>query len=212
MNPGLLQEIELCGFALIQCYLERKSSWSKPHTTRHKAIEQPSYDRNHLLNALIVKMNLKLKPAENYRPPTHESIAHSIIASCRLAGHARRLRNAPYQPYDRASRSEQRYRYETRWQHRTVYDNENIVILAFSGGGTRAAAFAYGALEALRGMELILPTGRNIRMLDEVDIITGVSGGSFTALAYGLYGDKLFTDYEQRYLKRDVQGESSRAR
>jgi NTE family protein len=34
-----------------------------------------------------------------------------------------------------------------------------------------------------------------------------VSGGSFTALAYGLYGDKLFDDYEQRFLKRDVQGE-----
>ena len=30
---------------------------------------------------------------------------------------------------------------------------------------------------------------------------------SFTALAYGLYGDKLFDDYEQRFLKRDVQGE-----
>ena len=34
-----------------------------------------------------------------------------------------------------------------------------------------------------------------------------MSGGSFTALAYGLYGDKLFTEYEQRFLKRDVQGE-----
>jgi NTE family protein len=99
------------------------------------------------------------------------------------------------------------YRYETRWEHRTVYDNENIVILAFSGGGTRAAAFAYGALEALRRMDLILPTGRRIRMLDEVDMITGVSGGSFTALAYGLYGDKLFAEYEQRFLKRNVQGE-----
>ena len=44
-------------------------------------------------------------------------------------------------------------------------------------------------------------------MLDAVDMITGVSGGSFTALAYGLYGDKLFADYEQRFLKRDVQGE-----
>ena len=38
-------------------------------------------------------------------------------------------------------------------------------------------------------------------------MITGVSGGSFTALAYGLYGDKLFADYEQRFLKRDVEGE-----
>ena len=49
--------------------------------------------------------------------------------------------------------------------------------------------------------------GQQIRLLDEVDVITGVSGGSFTALAYGLYGDKLFADYEQRFLKRDVQGE-----
>ena len=34
-----------------------------------------------------------------------------------------------------------------------------------------------------------------------------MSGGSFTALAYGLYGEKLFDDYETRFLKRDVQGE-----
>src|SRR5205807_5198593 len=46
-----------------------------------------------------------------------------------------------------------------------------------------------------------------IRLLDEVDVITGVSGGSFTALAYGLYGDKLFDEYEARFLKRNVQGE-----
>jgi NTE family protein len=32
-------------------------------------------------------------------------------------------------------------------------------------------------------------------------------GGSFTALAYGLYGDKLFDQYEKRFLKRNVQGE-----
>ncbi len=43
--------------------------------------------------------------------------------------------------------------------------------------------------------------------IDEVDVITGVSGGSFTALAYGLYGDKLFDEYEARFLKRNVQGE-----
>jgi NTE family protein len=33
-----------------------------------------------------------------------------------------------------------------------------------------------------------------------------VSGGSFTALAYALYGDRLFAEYEGRFLKRDVQG------
>ncbi len=86
-------------------------------------------------------------------------------------------------------------------------NKENLVILAFSGGGTRAAAFSYGVLEFLRRTEVVGPKGNKVRLLDAVDVITGVSGGSFTALAYGLYGDKLFDNYEQSFLKRDVQGE-----
>lgn len=97
------------------------------------------------------------------------------------------------------------YRLETRLGK--ARERENLVILAFSGGGTRAAAFSYGVLEFLRKTEVVGPGGNKLRLLDEVDIITGVSGGSFTALTYGLYGDKLFDDYEQRFLKRDVQGE-----
>lgn len=97
------------------------------------------------------------------------------------------------------------YRFVARQGH--IKDKSNLVILAFSGGGTRAAAFSYGVLEFLKRTEVAGPKGNKVRLLDEVDIITGVSGGSFTALAYGLYGDKLFTDYEQRFLKRDVQGE-----
>ena len=84
---------------------------------------------------------------------------------------------------------------------------ESMVILAFSGGGTRAAAFSYGVLEFLRDTEVVGPKGNKARLLDFVSVITGISGGSFTALAYGLYGDKLFDDYEKRFLKRDVQGE-----
>ena len=95
------------------------------------------------------------------------------------------------------------YRFETRQLHN--HDKENLVILAFSGGGTRAAAFSYGVLEFLRRTEVDGPQGRT-RLLDSVDVITGVSGGSFTALAYGLYGDKLFDNYEKQFLKRDVQG------
>ena len=78
-------------------------------------------------------------------------------------------------------------------------------MLAFSGGGTRAAAFSYGVLEELRRTEVVVD-GQHRRLLDEVDLITGVSGGSFTALSYALYGDKLFSEYETRFLKRNVQG------
>ena len=84
---------------------------------------------------------------------------------------------------------------------------ENLVILAFSGGGTRAAAFSYGVLEALHGSDFVDSRGARVRPLDDVGVVAGVSGGSFTALSYGLYGEKLFGQYEQRFLKRDVEGE-----
>ncbi len=118
-----------------------------------------------------------------------------------LAGCATRPVNPPITRVDPSTG----YRYETRAA--LAKDKDNLVILAFSGGGTRAAAFSYGVLEFLRKTEVVGPKGNKVRLLDEVDIITGVSGGSFTALAYGLYGDKLFVDYEQSFLKRNVQGE-----
>jgi NTE family protein len=117
-----------------------------------------------------------------------------------LGGCATRPVNPPIAKYDTSSLQQ----VQKQW-HRG--DPQDIVILAFSGGGTRAAAFSYGVLETLRSMHLVTSTGRQTRLLDEVDVITGVSGGSMTALAYGLYGEKLFDDYPARFLKRDVQGE-----
>jgi NTE family protein len=118
-----------------------------------------------------------------------------------LGGCATRPVNPPIARIDTSTG----YRFEARQAN--MKDKDNLVILAFSGGGTRAAAFSYGVLEFLRKTEIVGPKGNKGRLLDEVDVITGVSGGSFTALAYGLYGDKLFADYEQRFLKRNVQGE-----
>lgn len=92
-------------------------------------------------------------------------------------------------------------------QNENAAQRENLIILAFSGGGTRAAAFSYGVLEALKRTEIQTRSGQQVRLLDQIDVITGVSGGSFTALAYRLYGDRLFDEYEKRFLKRDVQGE-----
>ena len=80
-----------------------------------------------------------------------------------------------------------------------------FVCLMFSGGGTRAAALSYGVMEALRD-KVIQVDGREKRLLDEVDCISSVSGGSFTAAYYGLYRERLFEDFRVRFLERDVQG------
>jgi NTE family protein len=124
-----------------------------------------------------------------------------LVTTILAAGCAQRPLNPPLKAYEKNAA------YEFEHLERNRGKRDDLVILAFSGGGTRAAAFAYGVLEALRRIEIVSSEGDRNRLLDEVDLITGVSGGSFTALAYGLYGDKIFDDFEQRFLKRDVQGE-----
>ncbi len=82
---------------------------------------------------------------------------------------------------------------------------DHLVFLAFSGGGTRAAALSYGVLQELRDTQ-VDSRGRRVRLLDEVDNISSVSGGSFTAAYYGLFGDRTFTDYEKVFLRQGIQG------
>ena len=80
-----------------------------------------------------------------------------------------------------------------------------LLYLTFSGGGTRAAALSYGVLEELRKTEVVID-GKKRRLLDEVDAISSVSGGSFTAGYYGLFGDRIFEDFESKFLKKNIQG------
>ena len=79
-----------------------------------------------------------------------------------------------------------------------------LVILTLSGGGTRAAALAYGTMEALRDVKLKMG-GRSRRLLDEVDVINAVSGGSIVAAYYAVHREGLFRDFETKFLKRDVE-------
>ncbi len=87
--------------------------------------------------------------------------------------------------------------------------DEILLILTFSGGGTRAAALAYGVLEELAATTW-QRNGKTLRLLDEVDIISSVSGGSFAAAYYALHGDRMFDDFQAVFLKRDVQGDITR--
>jgi NTE family protein len=79
-----------------------------------------------------------------------------------------------------------------------------LVLMASSGGGKRSAAFSYGVLRGLRDLPITVD-GRERRLLDELDTIAAVSGGSFPAAYYGLHRDKIFTDFEADFLKRDIE-------
>ncbi|MGW8193741.1 MAG: patatin-like phospholipase family protein [Desulforhopalus sp.] len=85
-----------------------------------------------------------------------------------------------------------------------------VFILAFSGGGTRAAAMAYGVLQELRDTRVVV-NGQEERLLNRVTHISSVSGGSFTAAYYGLYGEGIFDTYESEFLRKDVEGDLTRS-
>ena len=89
-------------------------------------------------------------------------------------------------------------------QPRVDNSGDLLLVLAFSGGGTRAAALSYGVLEHLRETPVKL-NGTEKPLLHEVDAISSVSGGSVTAAAYGLYGDDVFGRLEDAFLKQNVQ-------
>jgi NTE family protein len=79
-----------------------------------------------------------------------------------------------------------------------------LLILTFSGGGTRAAAFSYGVLQELANTKIRLGD-QDRSLLDEIDLISSVSGGSFTAAYYGLHRDEIFADFEEVFLRKNVQ-------
>jgi NTE family protein len=81
-----------------------------------------------------------------------------------------------------------------------------FIVASFSGGGARASALSYGVLRELARTP-IQWEGADKRLLDELNIINALSGGSFTAAYYGLYGDRIFHDFEYRFLRKDWEHE-----
>src|SRR5712671_794449 len=80
--------------------------------------------------------------------------------------------------------------------------DDTFVILTFSGGGTRAAGFAYGVLREMEKTKM--PDNRT--MLDYIDVISSVSGGSFTAMQYGLQGSDGLDDLKKNFLDVNIEG------
>ncbi len=81
-------------------------------------------------------------------------------------------------------------------------DNDTTMIaLGFSGGGTRAAAFAYGILRELEATPI--PGERDRSMLSLVRFVSGVSGGAIAATYYGLKGPEGYGDFREKFLIQD---------
>lgn len=85
-----------------------------------------------------------------------------------------------------------------------TYSDDILVALAFSGGGTRAAAFSFGALTELDKTE-ITDKGKKVSLLDRVDFVSGVSGGSVIAAYFGLKKRAALDDFREKFLLRNVE-------
>jgi predicted acylesterase/phospholipase RssA len=92
-----------------------------------------------------------------------------------------------------------------------VQDENMLFLVSFSGGGTRAAAMSCSVLEQLGKIPYSYTAdGRTIQsnLANEIDYVSGISGGSFAAAAWALYGDTKggMAAFRKRFVERDIQG------
>jgi NTE family protein len=83
------------------------------------------------------------------------------------------------------------------------YDDTSVG-LSFSGGGSRASAFAYGVLRELANTQ-VRSDGKSSALIDQVDFVSSVSGGSVTAAYFALKGRAMLDDFEEKFLNQDVE-------
>jgi len=121
-----------------------------------------------------------------------------LLSGLLFSGCAHYPVNAPLRTVDAGSA----YRFQN--VAHQISSDDLLLMLAFSGGGTRAAALSYSVLEELSKTE-VGSSDKQHRLLDDVGLISSVSGGSFTAAYYALWGDRIFSDFEPRFLKKHVQ-------
>jgi len=70
--------------------------------------------------------------------------------------------------------------------------SDSLIVFAFSGGGIRSAAFGYGVLEGAHATTIADTAGAAHTLDSDIDIVSGVSGGSFTAAAFATHRGALF--------------------
>jgi NTE family protein len=80
--------------------------------------------------------------------------------------------------------------------------DEPVILLAFSGGGSRAAALALAVLDELR-VHSFSGKGQQTRLVDHIKVISSVSGGSVTSAWFGLVGPDGMDALKDGFLTKD---------
>lgn len=83
-------------------------------------------------------------------------------------------------------------------------DPSTLVALTLSGGGARAAAFGLGVLQELRDTPCCW-NSKGSNLLDAVDLVSGVSGGSIVAAYFAAFGSGELDRFEREFLRFDFQ-------
>lgn len=86
------------------------------------------------------------------------------------------------------------------------HQDGDLIILMLSGGGSRAAALGYGVLEQFKQTKI----GTNplkASLLDNIDLVFGVSGGSVLATYFSLEGKDVVPKFEDKFLKNDFESQ-----
>jgi len=83
-------------------------------------------------------------------------------------------------------------------------DDSIVLAVSMSGGGTRAGAFAYGVLEALKETKIHWDRQQK-DLFQEIDLISGVSAGSILAAYTTAFGTNTFPAFKEKFLYKDFQ-------
>ena len=83
-------------------------------------------------------------------------------------------------------------------------DSSALFAVALSGGGARAAAFGYGVLQELKATPCCW-NDKGSNVLDAIDLVSGVSGGSIVATYFAAFGSSGLDGFETDFLRQNFQ-------
>lgn len=124
-------------------------------------------------------------------------LAAVLLSACNLV---------TYQPVETITQVNERQGYRLRPVITENTRDGNLIVVMFSGGGSRAAALGYGVLEQFKNAR-IRPTSKGMTLLDNIDVVYGVSGGSVLAGYFALEGREVVPKFADNFLKRNFQRE-----